>query len=240
MRNLLLSKIVCLVALFFLNASVLQADNAVNQISLKTPSNISITWGEVTNGFSGGARRAGMIFVYVQRQGVSAPLNASNLFYPFFGGTNSLTDDSFLQRLTGPFFLGATNSFCGPIELQDASGKKLLLLKPKVSSLESYPNNFSFTKLYENWQQELNGKPVLMEPRMPGDCEPDFLCENSKPYQVCYFQLTDYFKVEKAGEYKLIIWPKIYEQSETNKDFYERIDIPPVNIPVQWNGNLPQ
>ncbi len=226
-----------LLALCFFGLADAKADDSSPQ-NITAPSAANVTiWGEATNGIAGGVFQGDWVFVYVRRQSESLPITATNLFYPFFGGTNALADSSFLHRLTGPYFWGATNSFCGPIELQDVDGHKISSLKPTVSSPEFYPDNFSFTRVYENWQLQISKfKYFLSVPPMPGDCGADFLCVSNKQYQIKSFRLTDYFKPEKAGEYKLTVWPKIYKQSETNKDLYKRIDVPPVTATIQWRN----
>jgi hypothetical protein len=51
--------------------------------------------------------------------------------------------------------------------------------------------------------------------------------------------LTNYFNIKKSGEYELTIWPKIYKRSAKDRDLCERIDVPPVTIPIKWDGKSP-
>jgi hypothetical protein len=111
-----------------------------------------------------------------------------------------------------------TNSFCGPIELCDASGKKLPSLKPEASSLDAYPAAFSFA-----FAKKHNPDPRIHFPR----------ALSSSPERLNRFSVWDYFAITNAGEYRLTVWPKIYHRSSTNDDLCQRIDIPPVTITLK-------
>jgi hypothetical protein len=125
----------------------------------------------------------------------------------------------------GKYFL-ATNSFCGFVELRDQSGDKVALLKPEVNSPEAYPDAYDL-KLANRLLME---KVAYMGAPKPG-------CLSGMDPEQCRFHLQKYFKLEKTGDYQLTVWPKIYKRSETNRDLCERIDLPPVTIPIKWSGN---
>ena len=125
----------------------------------------------------------------------------------------------------GIYFL-ATNSFCGFIELRDQSGDKITLLKPEMNLPESYPNSYNL-KIANRLLME---KTSYIGADKPG-------CLSGTDPEQCRFHLKDYFKIEKPGDYQLTVWPKIYKRSETNRDLCDRIDLPPVTIPIKWTDD---
>jgi hypothetical protein len=118
-------------------------------------------------------------------------------------------------------YFAPTNLFCGPVQLIDASGRALPLLKPEVSSMESYPFAFSVSYAKEH------------NPR-PGTFFPAAL--NSSSAALVRFRLSDYFDIKLPGEYSLKVWPKIYKRPDTNSDIAQRIDLPPVSVIIKWDG----
>jgi hypothetical protein len=197
-----------------------RADNT-NQMPHASFDKDQIIWGEMTNGIKAGVQIYNhkppfWIFVYVQRAG--------NLLPVVFPGTNFVSD----LYEEAPFYLGATNSFCGPVELRDAAAKELPLLKPDFSLPESYPDRLSWIYLWR-----LHAHHTIA----PGYHMPNFLSVNESRYQLNSFYLTNYFKIEKTGDYQLTVWPKIYKRSENDKDVYQRIDIPSVTVTIHWEAN---
>lgn len=69
---------------------------------------------------------------------------------------------------------------------------------------------------------------------IPGDLGPAFLSDFKGGHLQSVFYLNDYFEIKGPGEYKFTVSAKLYKQSETNSDVYQRIDIPPVTVPIQW------
>jgi hypothetical protein len=132
---------------------------------------------------------------------------------------------------TGLSYWGATNFFCGPIELQDDDGNKIPLLIPDVSSMKPYPEYISMNDILHHMPRY---KATIMVPPVPGSHGSEFLRNTNKVFLLIYFNLGDYYKPKKPGSYKLTIWPKIYQQSESNKDIYHRIDVPPVSVNIVW------
>jgi hypothetical protein len=207
------------VSVLFLSSAYKTQANNTNQAEVVTCSNAGNMWkiqGEATNGISGEAniicegQSRFFIVVNVMRQGNQLPLQ----------GTNS------------PIYSGGPNSFCCPLELQDADGKEMVLLKPSVSSPESYPDICNITNL----SYKIQNKFIIMLLPVPESYSRDFLRDAYRNYQLISFNLNDYFKLEKTGEYKLTVWPKIYKQSETNSDIYKRIDVPPVSVMIKWES----
>lgn len=207
---------VSVATLFAFSAQGLRANDA-NQPQVVTCTGTGNVWnirGAATNGISGEVRivcegqSRFLSVVFVMRQGSLLPLQ----------GTNS------------PVYKA---SFCGPIELQDADGNNIPLLKPDVSSPELYPDSFNLTN-HIKLMPKLEKGFILMLPPAPQSYDPDFLREPNRYYSIATFNLNSYFKPEKAGEYKLTVWPKIYRQSETNNDIYQRIDVPPIAVIIEW------
>lgn len=160
-----------------------------------------------------------LVGVYVRRQ-AELPMNVLAVSSP--GSTQPI------------YYWGATNSFCGPMELTDLSGKKMRLLKPDVNSSAAYPDCFNLFQLRQNWwKKNQNHAAVWMLPA-PGEKLTGFLRENGRFYQLSSFYLGDYFKLRGAGEYKLTIWPKVYERSATNDEYFDRVDLPAMTIPIHW------
>ena len=182
----------------------------------------SIVWGESTNGISAGVavRDASQgISVYVRRQG-------DVLLVEKFVGNHSPTN--YYQE--APLYLAATNLFCGPVELSNAAGKKIGMLKPSVSSPDSYPAYLSYRHLYESELRRHDFHFII-----PGDRGRAFLSDTNEEFLMS-IEPNDYFKVEKPGKYQLTIWPKICKRSDQNIDSYKRIDIPPVKVTIELNG----
>lgn len=127
-----------------------------------------------------------------------------------------------LEKFHVAKYFVATNSFCGFLELKDSGGNKLPLLKPNVNSQAAYPSSYSLKQVFIN----LN-KGISMGPELP-------MAITGTDPRICNFHLHRYFQIEKLGDYQLTIWPKIYKRSVTNLDLVERIDLPPVTIPIKW------
>ena len=129
-----------------------------------------------------------------------------------------------LEKYQVAKYFNATNSFIGFIELKDSGGDKMPLLKTNVNSHVAYPNSYSLHQAHT----DLN-KGISMGPELP------YSITGSDP-EAGNFHLQNYFKIEKPGDYQLTVWPKIYKKSETNQDIVQRIDLPPVTIPIKWTG----
>ena len=121
-------------------------------------------------------------------------------------------------------YFDAQNSFIGFIELKDSDGNKIPLLKTNVNSQAAYPNTYSLH------QARMESNNHNMGPELP------YAITGSDP-EAGNFHLQSYFKIENPGDYLLTVWPKIYKKSETNQDIVQRIDLPPVTIPIKWAGN---
>lgn len=151
---------------------------------------------------------------------------ATNNNPSFFAYTNS-------QKPLGPGGHGfkyymATNSFCGPIELRDAAGRLVPLLKPDVDSLKSYPASYDIWLVSRILETGKNGF-------YSGPAQPQPVALSHTP--LSSFDLKDYFKLEKSGEYRLTVWPKIYEWVSPKSRICRRIDIPPVTVTINWKGD---
>ena len=144
-----------------------------------------------------------------------------------FGGNNQSNPSEVLHdpSMYWKYFM-ATNAFCGLVELTNMAGERLSLLKPEVNSEAAYPDFYSIQSV----RTHMAGRRIWESPfvLIPNDQE---------LAQMREFVLEDYFKIEKPGIYTLTVWPKIYKRSTTNDDLCERMDFPPVTIPIKWNEN---
>lgn len=135
-----------------------------------------------------------------------------------------------IKTYSNPIFDGkyfvATNSFCGFVELRNESEDVITLLKPEMNLQESYPDSYNL---------KISNRILMEKISYMGADKPG--CLSGTDPEQCRFHLKDYFKIEKPGDYQLTVWPKIYKRSETNSDLCERIDLPPVTIPIKWAGN---
>lgn len=122
-------------------------------------------------------------------------------------------------------YFRATNSFCGYIELRNAAGHKIQSLKPEVNSEKAYPDSFNIKLASHLLASKVGKGPPLPYVISGSDAE-------------ISFNLNDYYKIETGEKYQLTVWPKIYKRSTTNDDFCERIDLPPVIIPINRDGDL--
>jgi hypothetical protein len=181
-------------------------------------------WGMPTNGVCGSAE-------VVWDQGVSnlpiIDVRVINTNLLGFSGEKQTTDPhdalAFFRQVIADtaLYFSPTNFFCGPVELNDASGKLVPLRKPEVSSMESYPEFFSIANARKH-----NPRPETFFP----------VALSSWSSCLIQFQLGDYFDLKEPGQYRLIVWPKIYKRPDTNSDIARRIDLPPVSVTIKWNG----
>lgn len=187
--------------------------------------------GEATNGIHG------EIEVTWTRNQIKLPeitifvanTNTNETFNAHEGGTNWWKDFADRVENNDWLYYVATNSFCGPISMCDGNGKELSLLKPDVSLLTAYPDSYSLN--VEHWHYLSRYKVYLGAGVFPPP-----LMTYSNSSQLAQFQLGDYFDIKSPGEYKLTVWPKIYERESTNDDICRRIDLPPVTVTIKWNG----
>ena len=118
-------------------------------------------------------------------------------------------------------YFRATNLFCGPIELVDAAGQKIPLTTPDVNDPKSYPERYKLSDTQRSFMRR-NHHGAFVGPIL-----------NHRTW-LCTFTVRDHFNIISAGEYRLTIWPKIYRRSAANTDVCERIDLPPVIVPIKW------
>lgn len=150
------------------------------------------------------------------------PPNTNNTFSPFPKAIKFVKDVGVYTSEYSRYFM-ATNSFCGPVELRDASGNKIPLLHPEVNSPEAYPDSYNLHSVsyilmgkYGRW----SGPPL---PLVIWGVSPELR-----------FPLQDYFKIKNPGEYQLTVWPKIYKRISPTNDLCRRIDIPSATVTVTW------
>ena len=165
---------------------------------------------------------------------------------PVFGEADSVDK---ISRNEWGYYM-PTNSFCGPIEMSDAAGRRLSLLKPEVSALEAYPEAYSWRVEHADYFsrfQAYSGPGIFPLPLFVVSSRSELVrfevgpmsSHGTYPAASLYrrwFRLDDYFELKEAGEYKLTVWPKIYRRSEKDRDLCERVDLPPVTVTIQWAG----
>jgi hypothetical protein len=201
-----LASILCL-----LNAATLPAaQNEIMPVKSQTE-----FWGTETNGI-----RSWIYISPVNDQSISVhvQLNSNtNINSTFFNSSDLERRD---PSGHGWKYFMATNLISGPMELCDAMGHKMPSLNPDCVSPEKWPSQYH---LLEVWRSLIDKYKAYSGPPMP-------LPLAAQDIQISSFHLIDYYKIEKPGEYKLTIWPKIYKRVSPSNDICERIDIPPVSI----------
>ena len=116
------------------------------------------------------------------------------------------------------WYFKAINNFCGPVELRDATGQKVKLLRPEVSSNEAYPSSYKPDGSQQRYMRQYvvaYSAPTLTYP------------EWEQP-ELARFKLFDYFAITNSGDYRLTVWPKVYVRTSTNTFDCKLIDVPPV------------
>jgi hypothetical protein len=199
--------------------------------SNSNPPPAEITYGGVTNGIragitvrqAAGPTGAPAISVFVTNS------NPGELFQAKDYGTNWLKP--FLEKVGNNDWLYymATNSFCGPVELRDAKGRSLPLLKPEVSRPEAYPPRYSlsadnFNRLYRN--RAYLGPGIFPLPLLGAHLSSELV----------KLDLAEHFDLKEPGDYELTVWPKIYKRISKTSDLCERIDVPPVSVTLRWES----
>jgi hypothetical protein len=112
----------------------------------------------------------------------------------------------------------------------DEGGNKIKKLRPDVTSINSYPVFFDFADFDKQWWEKRLRIPSSAYVREPGDKGENFLCSSNTYYPLGGFEIKDYFRIKKSGQYTLTVWPKIYQRSPTSDIWLYRIDIPPVLV----------
>jgi hypothetical protein len=191
---------------------------------------LAIAEGDVTNGLRS------VVSVLPPSQGAGAHTicvfltntNAGERVILQGSGTNFVL--SLLAKAQSPEWLyyKPTNSFCGPIEMRDPQGQKVLLLKPQLSQPEAYPAQYS-------WNAEHSR--MLTGVYLGSGLVPEPLLGRSASSEMGRFRLDKYFGLTEPGEYTLTVWPKVYKRSQKDKDICERIDVPPVSVTFKWEPN---
>lgn len=132
-----------------------------------------------------------------------------------------------VKAIDGPPYLVPTNGFCGSISLISSNNFEVPILNPSLLSSNSYPR-------YLEWTALLFGDPGRYSGPVPGY---NGLFEKSGDTQgeICVIHLKEIYSLTNKGDYKLIVWPKIYKRTETNDNVYQRIDLAPVSTTVHVN-----
>jgi hypothetical protein len=187
-----------------------------------------IVWGNATNGI-----RAGVEIFNDYRQ------HHGDVWSPIQVDVFLMRSDlpSRLASTNGPIFWGATNSFCGPIELREPDGQTMRPSQTNTILPECYPEILNMRSLDDEFRRKLlRYKLIISFPAMPGSHGTAFLYDANRLYLLDEFYLNDYFHLGQNVQYRLTVLPKIYRQSPTNEDLYLRIDLPAVTVPIQWSS----
>lgn len=216
--------------LLLLSFTAIAQDAETRRENLRT----DIVWGVETNGLKAGISLRWWPSVYLFLQNSSTNV-ASILTHPQKANStvSNPSDGPEYYNPDPPVWLGATDGFLGPMELRDASGIKVPLLRTGVNDLGAYPDSLRWSILESQMSHVTFNQ---LEMNIAINVEPAGSVKNPAR---AYFQVKDYFHVRETGEYQLTVWPKIYKRSEntdTNRDIFRRIDIPPVTVTVKCNG----
>jgi len=125
-------------------------------------------------------------------------------------------------------FFMATNLFSGPMELSDSAGHKMQSLNPDCTFPEMWPHKYHLFAISAGL---IDKHRIYSGPSMP-------LPLSLSDMQIFSFHLADYYKIKEPGNYKLTIWPKIYQRVSPTNDICERIDIPPVTIDLKCRRDM--
>jgi hypothetical protein len=164
--------------------------------------------------------------------------------------TNTLESGTNVTKYRRWQYFMATNSIYGPMILYNSNGISVPMLKPEINKLNAYPDRFFLRAMGKELDRSRYGRD-----------RPEPLREtmNYGKYYTAFsttINLSKIFNVKTPGEYKLKVWPKIYQCdvtnnlvnerswrayecqcvqcSATNDDICERIDLEPVLIPIKW------
>jgi hypothetical protein len=155
------------------------------------------------------------------------------------GETLTFPPTNATRHLIGSYYWGATNMFCGPMELRNEQGEKVSLLKPEILLPEFYPAKYDLRPLYDDFFKKfLSTAGSYPNVICPGRVPYDFLCKNDAWYSYTNFKLQDYFKIKRVGTYKLTIWPVIYKRHGVTGDIFEKIEVPPVTVSYLITPNM--
>jgi hypothetical protein len=120
-----------------------------------------------------------------------------------------------------------TNSFVGPIELRDPSGRPVPLLHPEVAAPATYPPSYSLHSVYfaagRPYENTFYSGPGTPPHGTGGGWQPIIV-------------LTNYFKLNKPGQYRLTVRPRVYRRVGQEGDLCYRVDLPPVTTTLTWSG----
>jgi hypothetical protein len=155
-----------------------------------------------------------------------------------------------------------TNSFCGPVEVFDRSGRAV----PRVRRSGSILTNYSRGEVPLDVEpSDFSGYPAAYDLRMAharyfsqftfysgprifpvplfvvsprSELARFVIGEEGRllaatPFERS-FQLDDFFDLRQPGEYTVRVWPKIYKLSTQSTNLCERIDLPPISVGIRW------
>jgi len=128
------------------------------------------------------------------------------------------------------WYFKATNAFCGPLEMRDASGQRVKLLLPELTQADAYPLLYTLDGSQQRYMKRYRF-PVA--PSRNLDALP------WRQPELARFKLLDYFEITNAGDYTLTVWPKVYVRISTNNFECKRLDVPPVTVSFHYEPASP-
>ena len=203
------------------------------------PPRPDVKWGEATNGLRCGISSL-YSWVFIETPLTNIPYPNSSLVM-----TNALTQRP--PRVIGygpgdsnpdsPVWIGSPNGFFGPMELRNANGEKMPLLKPEANNPSYYPEFLRWSIL----RPQMSGGVALGNPNGPhvGQWQEFQRYRDVQQAGGMLRNLKSIFEVKEPGEYQLTLWPKIYKRSEKpdeDHDIYQLINVPPVTVTIKWAG----
>ncbi len=153
--------------------------------------------------------------------GVQVSIVNSNAPFNLTSKVDVLAAAAFITSDSSLYF-APTNSFCGPVELRDAQGRRIPTTRPDLALAAEYPPCFGLS--FARQHKATSAGAVFPQPLL------------SWHHQLARFRVSDLFRITENGKYKLTVWPRIYQRAATNVDECCRMDLPPVSVSFEWRG----
>jgi hypothetical protein len=138
----------------------------------------------------------------------------------------SKTHNSFLGRFK---YFTSWDDLPGIIRLTDAEGHAVSPTERFRATAARFPQTIRLNDA-KGMPQQSDEPGTIGHLRIP---DPIMDATNQQPLVA----LQDMFVVSKPGTYELSIYPKIYKRSDADTNLLERMDLPPVVIKFQYDGN---
>jgi hypothetical protein len=167
-----------------------------------------------------------LIIVSITRSGSTNPSGASSI-----SASNAISPLAAPPTPGGQYPVGhyfmATNSFCGPVQLLDPSGRPVPLLRPQLNSTNAYPPLYSLNAFRTNYVRAEIAGEVPRHPHFWPAGSPAVVVFD-KPLPA--INLSELFAIREPGNYRFTLWPKIYVRTSPGGDTCQRLDLPPISV----------